>query len=1003
MFWAVAPVAAEETRVEFNRDVRPILADKCFACHGPDKNRREADLRFDDEQSAKASAIVPGKPEESELIRRITTADSEERMPPSSLNRALSDREIATLRQWVAQGASWQQHWAWLPLKESAPPGNDTSTDANVIDRFIAAKLAKQGLAPSPVADPRTLVRRLYFDLIGLPPTPAEVDEFVDHPSAEAYERIVDRLLASPHFGERMAVYWLDVVRYADSGGYHSDNERSVAPYRDYVIAAFNDNLPFDQFTVEQIAGDLLPDAAFRQKVASGYNRLLQTTEEGGAQPKEYSAKYQADRVRNTAAAWLGITMGCAECHDHKFDPFTMRDFYSFGAFFADVEEKPVGRQDQAALATPEQEAQLAELDRQLGTLREEYQRSTPEFDAARDAWAAARRVELVAGNLDWKTLRPEAVASAGEQTLTIQDDLSVLASGKNPDQDVYTVTLRPGPSTITGLRLEGLLHDSLSRKSLSRANGNFVLSEISVEFQAAPDDLPQPIAIKEALADFSQDAWPVAHAIDGRAETGWAVDGHNRRENRKAVFVFAEPVAAGEEALMTVRLKHESSHAKHNIGRFRLAVTSHDKPELSDLSGLPAEVAGALQAEPEKRNDDQRRAIDQYYRSIVSSLAGVREQMAAIEKQQQEIRAAFPLTLISVSVAPRVVRILPRGNWLDDSGEVMHPAAPTALPAVRIEDRQKARLDLARWLVARDNPLTARVFVNRLWKLCFGQGLVKTLDDFGSQGQWPTHPELLDWLAIEFMDCGWNVKQMLKLMVMSKTYQQSSQVSSSLREVDPTNKWLARQARFRLDAEMVRDNALAVSGLLSRRIGGPSVKPYQPVGYWQHLNFPMREWQNDKGESQHRRGLYTHWQRSFLHPSLLAFDAPSREECTVERPRSNTPLQALVLLNDPTYVEAARALAARMMRESDSAAPDRIRFAFRAVLSRLPSGEEQAVLMDLYQKHLDEYRADSQAADKLLQVGEVPAPPDLDRADLAAWTSVARTILNLHESITRY
>lgn len=999
-----AAYAQNASDIQFNRDVRSILSDKCYACHGPDANKREAELRLDVEQSAKETAIVPGQPDESELLRRILSDDPDERMPPGSTGKSLSGAEVATLRQWIAEGAPWQEHWSFLtPIKVDPPDSDDPASDANPIDRFIQSALAERRLSPSPKADRRTLIRRLSFDLTGLPPTPDEVDAFVADASDDAYAKLVDRLMGSKHFGERMAMYWLDVVRYADTGGYHSDNHRDVSLYRDYVIDAFNDNLPFDQFTIEQLAGDLLPNATSAQRIASGYNRLLQTTQEGGAQPKEYTAKYQADRVRNTATAWLGLTMGCSECHDHKFDQLSMKDFYSFAAFFADVQEVAVGNQPQTGIPTPEQESQLAALQSQLATLRAEYEQTTPELTAGLDKWETATREQLLRGNPAWQTQKPISLASANGQTLAIQEDLSVLASGENPAQDTYTTELRPETGTITAVKLEALVDDSLANKSLSRANGNFVLTEVEIDIKAAEADEPRRLEIKQASADFSQDNWPIAHAIDGKPNTGWAVDGHNRQENRRAMFLFAEPVAISEGSLIVVRLKHDSAHARHNIGRFRLATTSEETPSLEESADIPDAVAAALKVDPERRSDAERAAIDAHYRTVSSELASVREQIAANEKQQQAIRSAFPQTLISVSVAPRTVRILPRGNWLDDTGEIVEPAGPTALPQLEVGDRQTARLDFARWMAARENPLTARVFVNRLWKLYFGQGLVKSLDDFGTQGNSPTHPELLDWLAIEFMDSSWNVKQMIELMVMSDTYQQSSFVTDELRAADPSNKWLARQARFRLDAEMVRDNALAVSGLLSPKIGGPSVKPYQPAGYWQHLNFPKRKWQQGQDDELYRRGLYTYWQRTFLHPSLLAFDAPSREECTVERPRSNTPLQALALLNDPTYVEAARALASRVIQEGGSSEAERLNHAFRQVLGRTPSADEAAILIPLYQKHYEQYHADQQATSQLLEVGELPVPSDLESARLAAWTSITRVILNLHETITRY
>ena len=586
---------------------------------------------------------------------------------------------------------------------------------------------SQQDLQPSPDADPHTLLRRLRFDLTGLPPSLEETDAFAADHSPAAYERAVDRLLASPQFGERMAMYWLDVVRYADSGGYHSDNERSVWLFRDYVVQAFNDNRPFDRFTIEQLAGDLLPGAAREQKIASGYNRLLQTTEEGGAQAKEYTAKYAADRVRNTAAAWLGSTMACCQCHDHKYDPFTMKDFYSFGAFFADVREEPISRQEQTPMPTPEQEARLKQLDAEIALLAKQK--------------PAAKKVE-------------------------------------------------------------------------------------------------------------------------------------------------------------------------------------------------------------------------------------------ELKRQKAQLQAEIPTTLITQAVPPRTMRILPRGNWQDDSGPVVEPAIPEFLGKIDVKDRRATRLDLARWMVSRENPLVARVLVNRLWMLLFGQGLVRTCGDLGTQGALPSHPELLDWLAVELIDSGWNVKHVMKLMVMSRTYQQTSRSNPDLDRRDPTNTWLARQGRFRLDAEMVRDNALAVSGLLSPRIGGPTVKPYQPAGYWDFLNFPKRQWQDDHGESQYRRGLYTFWQRTFLHPSLLAFDASTREECTVDRPRSNTPLQALALLNDPTYVEASKVFAGRIVREGGRTEAERLRYAYRRAIQREPTAAEAELLTRLYRQHLAQYQADRAAAAALLKVGDAQ-PPD--------------------------
>jgi hypothetical protein len=757
------PARAAQEAVSYSRDVKPLLAGRCYACHGPDEGKRKAKLRLDLRDQAVKKAIKPGDPAHSSLLQRVASTDADEVMPPpSSKKEPVSPAQVDLLRRWIEQGAKFDVHWAYVKPARPAPPAlKDPNWVRNEIDRFVAARHEQLGLRPASMADKVTLLRRLHFDLTGLPPTSEEVHLFLGDDRPDAYERLVERLLGSPHFGERMALYWLDLVRYADTAGYHSDNHRDIALFRDYVIDAFNANKPFDQFTLEQLAGDLLSEPTKQQKIASGYNRLLMTTEEGGAQAKEYMAKYSADRVRNFSGVWLAATMGCAECHNHKFDPFLSKEFYQLAAFFADVKEVPVGRQAPTALPTPVQSQRLTRLNEEIGELKKALE--------------------------------------------------------------------NPGPNT-----------------------------------------------------------------------------------------------------------------------------------------------------------------------------AKLKERLKRAEEEKSRLEQTVPKTLVTTAVPPRTMRVLPRGNWLDDSGEVVQAATPACLPALGVNGRRATRLDLARWLASRDNPLTSRVFVNRLWKLAFGQGIVKSVDDFGTQGTFPTHPELLDWLAVEFMDHRWDVKHVLRLMVCSSTYRQSSACPRSLRERDPGNAWLARQGRFRLDAEMIRDNALAISGLLVRKVGGPSVKPYQPAGYWSYMNFPMREWHHDKGEGLYRRGLYTYWCRTFLHPSLLAFDASTREECTAERPRSSTPLQALVLLNDPVYVEAARVFAERALREGGSDTTARLQWAYRRTLSRAPLEPERKLLEDLFQRHLSQFRADADAARQLVGTGDWPVPADMDLAELAAWTSITRVLLNLHETITR-
>ena len=731
----IASCVAGAGEVRFNRDIRPILSDKCFKCHGPDANHRKADLRLDTLEGALAdlgdyAAVVPGAPGKSELIARITTGDEDDVMPPPDTGKTLSDDEKKLFRDWIAQGGEYEAHWAYIPPKRpSMPTVSARVWPSGAIDRFILARIESANLSPSPQADAATLARRLHFDLTGLPPSPRLAKRLASDTSPEAYARVVYELLASPRFGERLATYWLDLVRYADTVGYHGDQDHAITPYRDWVIKAFNDNLPFDQFTAEQLAGDLLPNATMNQKIASGYNRLLQTSHEGGVQKKEYLAKYSADRVRNVSNAWLGATMGCSECHDHKYDPFTQKDFYSLAAFFADV-----------------------------------------------------------------------------------NDD-----------------------------------------KTFSGTN--------------------------------------------------------------------------------TLPTKRE--------------------PELQVVS--PLDVA----------------------------------------------QAKLTRTMVTGRIKPRTIRVLPRGNWMDDSGEIVEPAVPHFLPVLKNVNRAN-RLHLAEWLTSADNPLTARVFVNRLWYLLFGSGLSSTLDDTGSQGEWPTHPGLLDWLAVEFVESGWDVKHIVRLIVTSSAYRQSSLVSPQLREHDPENRLFMRQGRFRLQAETIRDNALAVGGLLNDQMGGKVAKPYQPAGYYSPMNFPKRKYSADMNANQYRRGVYVHWQRQFLHPMLRAFDAPTREECTAQRPVSNTPLAALTLMNDPTFVEAAKGFALRILNEAGATDQQRLAWAWQTALGREPSGKELNVARAFLGETRKRYQADAKAADKLLAVGMLKLPVGMAKPETAAWTVLGQALLNLSETITR-
>ncbi|MEA2736061.1 MAG: hypothetical protein QOE14_2512 [Humisphaera sp.] len=1017
------PQAAGGRKIDFNRDIRPILSDNCYACHGPDAGHRKADLRLDTKDGLFAvkddvAAVVPGKLDDSVMWLRVSSDDEEFRMPHHSSNKRLKPEQIETIKLWIEQGASWKGHWSYIPPERPAPPETDNLPPAfvhNPIDNFVGEKLREHSLAPSPDADRITLIRRLSFDLTGLPPTASQVDAFVNDKSADAYDKVVDRLLASKNFGERMAVHWMDLVRFADTIGFHSDNPREVWPYRDWLIKAFNDNKKYDEFTREQLAGDLLPGATREQKIASGYNRLLLTTGEGGAQAKEYVKKYESDRVRNVSTVWMGATMGCAQCHDHKFDPYATKDFYRMAAFFADIQEPAIRLPEpELMLATPEQEAELTKLASAITTTQKKLDTQTPELAAAQEKFESQYQSEKDA--IKWQRLQVTEARSLGGAAMTIgADKSSVLVSGAKPATDTYEIRTLTRMKNISGLKIEALPHKSLAANGPGRAgNGNFVITEIDVQTEYGSGPKDHPLAFTAATASHEQASfaeenpyrrWTPLATIDGDKygeKWGWAILDKTGVANH-AVYETPFNFGDGDRVVLKIRLKMNHGDA-HTLGHFRFYLTDSPRPirALPD-KGIPPAIVKILETPKEKRTDKQVAQLAAHYRSIDPTLQPAREELAKLTQQRTAVSAGIPRTLISVSGPPRVTRVLARGNWQDESGEIVAPGVPAFMRQIELSpDRGASRLDLANWLVARDNPLVARAFVNRMWKMFYGNGIAKPLDDLGAQGEWPTHPELLDWLAVEFMESGWDVKHLIRLMVTSGTYRQSSNQSQKLREADPYNKWVARQTAFRLDAEFVRDNALAISGLLVDQLGGPSVKPYQPDGYWEFLNFPKRTYPQDKGTSLYRRGMYTWWQRMFLNPSLLNFDAPAHEECTAERTRSNTPQQALTLLNDITYVESARVFAARIMNECKGDTPTRIGWAFKQALSREPTPQELPVIKELFEKQRQRYLTDAPGADALTSTGEAPYAEGLAVADLAAWTSVARTILNLHETITR-
>ena len=988
-------------RLHFDRDIRPILSDKCYACHGPDPAQRQAELRLDTKEGAFSAPsgypiIVPGEPENSELVARITHADVEQRMPPQSSNRQPTQEQIDTLIRWIAEGAEWEEHWVYdLPERVEPPTVKDSTWVSNPIDRFILGRLEAEGLEPAAEADKRTLIRRLNFDLTGLPPKPAEMEQFLRDERPDAYEELVNRLLSAPQYGERMAMYWLDLVRYADTSGYHADESVSVWPYRDYVIRAFNDNMPFDRFTLENLAGDLLPNATREQKVASGYNRLNQTTSEGGAQAKEYLAIYAADRVRTTASVWLGATLGCAQCHDHKFDPYTARDFYSFAAFFADVEGPGVygGGSKWAPvvmLPTPAQQTALQEIDDELAKLRKVFEASSPALEAEQARWEA----EIL-------SLLPSTEPADFAWVNDAQDN------GGRTDGVWEFVGKHEAPVFSKLLsRRQTAKPEQTIQHSFRGANRKFTLDEEDRLFAYVwldPGTPPETLMLQ-----WNDGNWE-HRAFWGADKITFGGIGKDTPAHKP----MGPLPALGEWVRLEVALADVGLEPGSVLNG--MAFVQHGGTAYWDVAGIATTrgsavkhthtepVIEAIQVDAFVRTTSQRERIAAEYRRIAPALDGIRNQIAALAQQKAAIEAEIPYSLTTVSAQPRTTRVLPRGNWMDDSGAIVEPAIPAFLGALKIKNRRPTRLELAQWVVSKDNPLTARAFVNRLWALFFGTGLSRVLDDLGAQGEPPVHPELLDWLALEFMDSGWNVKHLVKLIVTSNTYRQSSKPTEVLRERDAYNRLLARQSRWRLDAEVVRDTALHLSGLLVPEIGGPSVRPYQPKGYYSNLNFPKRTYVHDTDESQYRRGLYTHWQRTFLHPSLMAFDAPSRQECTAERATSNTPMQALTLLNDPTYVETARVFASRIINEGGETPTERINWAYHWVLSRLPQPKELEIMNALYEKHLTEFTGNLEAAEALVTTGEAAATEAVEQNQLAAWTSVARVILNLHETITRY
>ncbi len=1008
---AAGTLPAQE--LSYNRDIRPILAENCFACHGPDKRARKADRRLDTADGARAElegvrAIVPGDLAKSDAVVRIESHDAEEQMPPPKSDKKLKPEQIALIKKWIAQGAKYEPHWSLIaPLRPAVPKLGD----GNAIDGFIGARLAKDGLKPSPEASRETLIRRVTFDLTGLPPTPAEVDAFAADQSPEAYGRLVDRLLASPRFGEKMAVHWLDLARYADTHGYHLDAGREMWKWREWVIEAFNKNLPYDQFILWQLAGDLLPEATVEQKMATGFCRNNMINFEGGAIAEEYLTNYIFDRVNTFGTAFLGLTVNCTQCHDHKFDPLTQKEYYQLYAYFNAVPENGLdGSKGNAAplleVPTPVQQTQIEALRKKIAETEPQLAELTKRAEAEQAVWEKTLAVETPR---DWVVLTPTVAKSLNGSKLAVQPDQSVLASGPIVDMDHYEITVRTQRTGLTALRLEALTDPSLTGGGPGRApNGNFVLSEVTLEVQSVADPKQtEKVRFVAADADFSQADFGIARAIDGNSQTGWAVEGNVRHEPRTAWFVAEKPFGFPGGTELHVGLDFGTHYAAHSIGRVRLAVTT--EPSAAAIGKVPPAIVALLAVPAEKRDAKQREALQKHYRENVSTLLKTpTAQLEVLRTGLKTVQQQVPSVMVMQQMEkPRATHILVRGQY-NQPGELVEPGTPASLPPLPA-GAPPTRLGLARWLIEPQHPLTARVAVNRFWKNFMGTGIVKTASDFGAQGEWPSHPELLDWLAVEFRESGWDVKHLARLIVTSAAYRQSARVTPEMKERDPYNRLYARGPRFRLSAEEIRDAALAMSGLLSPKIGGPSASPYQPAGLWQELssrqdsgNWTAQVFVQSHGADLYRRSMYTFWKRTCPPPQMQTFDAPDRETCTVNRERTNTPLQALVLLNDPTYVEAARILAERMMTQGGATPAERIRFAFRLATARPPTERETAVLTELFQKQKTRYTASRDEALKLLSNGETKRNAALDPAELAAWTNVASTVLNLDETVTK-
>jgi hypothetical protein len=1016
--------------IDFNRQIRPILSEHCFACHGPDDKNRKAKLRLDTREGAFAAlrsggfAIVAGKSAQSELFVRVTSNDADAIMPPPKFNKPLKPEQVELIRQWINQGAAWSEHWAFVAPKKPAPPQVLNANGVhNRIDAFILARLKTVGLQPSPEADRTTLVRRVTFDLTGLPATPEEVENALHDKSPDWYEKVVDRLLQSPRYGEHMARFWLDIARYGDTHGLHLDNYREMWPYRDWVIKAFNSNLPYDQFVTQQLAGDLLTPVTsapgspgdMDRLVATGFNRCHVTTSEGGSIEEEVYVRNVVDQVETNGIVFFGMTFGCARCHDHKYDPFTMKDFYSFFAFFNSIDGKPLdGNAAQhppiVRVASADQMAILDKLNQKVAGIQQriagEVAKIPYDESKEREEVEPKERADYVWID-DSLPRGAKAVSDGGPAGSwpfvaspahpVFSGRLSMRRTAEGQSQHYFT-------DASPGLRVgEGdviFAHVYLDPERPTR--------EIMLQWNAG--DWKHRAYWGENLINFGADNTPERVRMGELPEPGGWV--------RLEVPVEKVGLKAGMTITGWAFTQHGGTVYWDKAG---IVTKTHQGPEKNTtltawaksqqgpaLAKLPKPVQDALKVDPAKRNAGQKKTIRDYFIETVyaparATFTPLHKELADATRERDQIDKQIPSSLVfKESAKPRPAYILKRGEY-DQRGEEVSRATPAFLPPMPV-DQPKDRLGLAKWLVAPAHPLTSRVAVNRFWQQVFGTGIVKTAEDFGSQGEQPSHPELLDWLAVQFVEDGWNVKQFMKRLVMSATYRQSSKLTKEKLAADPANRLLSRGPRFRLDAEMLRDQALFVGGMLIERVGGPSVKPPQPSGLWEAVGYTSSntaKFKADTGDSIHRRSLYTFWKRTAHSPQMGTFDAPSREACQVRRERTNTPLQALLLLNETQYVEAARGVAERTMKHADKT-EDRISYMFRLVVGRSPDAREVTELMSAHSDHLAKYTGNAEAAKKLIGIGERKPDAGLNPSELAAWTMIANLLLNLDEVINK-